>query len=62
MDALHGVILLNNRKGLFYWAQQPQLDISGPARHLRKIRRMGIEYFIISINNGRPVFLINKNE
>ena len=62
MDALHGLILLNNQKGLFYWAEQPQLNISGPARHIQKIRRGDYEYYIVSINNGNPVFLVKKNE
>ncbi len=62
MDALHGLVLLNNPKGLFYWAEQPHLNISGPARHIQKIRRGNNDYYMVSINNGNPVFLVKKNE
>ncbi len=62
MDALHGVILLNDTMGHFYWSRQHKLDIPGPARHIRKISRNGRLHYIVSINNNNPVFLRAKNE
>jgi len=61
MDALHGLILPNDGNGGFYWAQHQQFDVSGPARNIQKIKRKGIEYYVISVNNDAPVFLMKKN-
>ncbi|MGB5376476.1 VCBS repeat-containing protein, partial [Muriicola sp.] len=62
MDASHGIILLNDKKGNFYWVQSPDIDICGPARTIEKIRLNKSDYFIIGINNNSPIFLIKNKE
>jgi hypothetical protein len=62
MDASHGIILLNDKKGQFYWVPSPDIDISGPARNIEKIRLNKSDYFIIGINNNTPIFLIKNKE
>lgn len=58
MDASHGVLLQNDGKGIFYWASDQKLDIPGPARNLQKIRIQDKNYYVITINNSAPIFLI----
>ncbi len=66
LDASHGVILLNNKEGFFEVHKNQNFDISGPARHIQKVRVNQEINYIVSINNNSPVFLIedqvNKNE
>lgn len=62
MDASHGIILLNDKKGLFYWVQSPEIDIPGPARAIEKIRLNKSDCFIVGINNNSPIFLIKNKE
>lgn len=57
LDAFHGTILLNNKKGFFTVKRKPSFDISGQARDIKKITINGIVYFIVSINNDTPIFL-----
>ncbi len=60
MDAFHGLILQNDGKGGFYWAQDQNFNVSGPARHLQKIKIKDTEYYVITINNNAPVFLMKQ--
>ncbi|NNJ88269.1 MAG: VCBS repeat-containing protein [Eudoraea sp.] len=62
MDASHGIILLNDKKGHFYWVPSPDIDISGPARNIEKLRVNQSDYFIIGINNDTPIFLIKNKD
>jgi hypothetical protein len=62
MDALHGLILLNDKKGEFYWAKDQYFDVQGPARSIQKINIDTRDYYIIGINNAAPVFLIKNDE
>ncbi|MCH9659578.1 MAG: VCBS repeat-containing protein [Bacteroidetes bacterium] len=61
LDALHGLLLLNDNQGGFYQAKGQLFDISGAARNIEKLSFQGDEYLIITRNNDQPVFLrINK--
>ena len=60
MDALHGLILQNDGKGGFYWSEHQKFDVSGSARNLKKLKFKDREYFVITINNDTPVFLMKK--
>ena len=57
MDAMHGIILLNDQKGGFVWAPHQNFDIPGPARSVEKIRIGDKSNLIIGINNGAPLLL-----
>jgi len=61
LDAFHGLILLNDKKGGFTWAQNQDFDISGPARSINKIIINKKEYYIVGRNNDAPLFLIKKD-
>ncbi|GGD52978.1 hypothetical protein GCM10011361_19540 [Muriicola marianensis] len=62
MDASHGIILLNDQKGNFQWRPAPEIDISGPARSITKIKINGTDHFLIGINNDHPVFLTTHKD
>jgi hypothetical protein len=57
MDAMHGIILLNDQKGSFAWAPHQNFDIPGPARTVKKIQIRNNSNLIIGINNGTPLLL-----
>ena len=57
MDAMHGIIFLNDKKGGFAWAAHQNFDIPGPARTVKKIRIGDKPNLIIGINNGTPLLL-----
>ncbi len=61
LDAFHGVLLLNDRKGFFTVKANQSFDISGQARDIKKLKINGIEYLIVSINNNIPIFLRNND-
>ncbi len=56
LDASHGVLLLNDQKGFFEEHDQT-FNVSGASRDIEKIVIMGKDHWIVSINNGTPVFL-----
>ncbi|MCK0161532.1 VCBS repeat-containing protein [Allomuricauda sp. F6463D] len=58
LDASHGFLLQNDNNGTITWKQN--LGISGAARKIEKINRNGNAEFIITMNNGAPVFLVQK--
>ena len=51
MDAMHGLILRNDRKGGFQWSAEQNIDIKGAARTIKKVSINGSPHFIIGINN-----------
>ncbi len=57
-DASHGTMLLNDGKG-FFKSTIHQMNLDGPIRDIAPIKIGEKEYFIISKNNGKPLFLEN---
>ncbi|MEH6704620.1 MAG: VCBS repeat-containing protein [Galbibacter orientalis] len=57
LDALHGLLLINNKNGFFKVLENPTFDIPGPARNINKINIQDKTYYIVTINNGNPIFL-----
>ncbi len=62
MDALHGVFLLNDKNGHFYWDSEAKIDVPGAARNIEKITIKNKEYYVVTINNDVPIFLFKSNE
>ena len=62
MDALHGVILQNDKKGGFMKANEQNFNVPGPARDLKNITIAGRDYYIVTINNDTPIILAKNNE
>jgi hypothetical protein len=62
LDASHGLILMNDKNGGFYWARNQDFDISGPARNIQKITINNREHYIVGMNNASPVFLIKNRK
>ncbi|HEY5690681.1 MAG TPA: VCBS repeat-containing protein [Cyclobacteriaceae bacterium] len=57
LDASHGVLLLNDQSGFFKVSVDQSFNVAGAARDIKKIK-VGVDnYFIISMNNDRPIFL-----
>jgi len=61
LDASHGHILLNDKKGFFINQLNQKFDVSGPARDIQKITIGDDVFYIVSINNNTPIFL-KKNK
>ena len=57
LDASHGVLLLNDRSGFFKEHIPQDFNIAGPAREIQKVIVNGVTEFVVSINNGQPIFL-----
>ena len=57
LDASHGLILLNNKKGFFYESLDQDFDISGEARNIDKLSINNEMFYVISINNDVPIFI-----
>ncbi len=62
LDASHGVLLINNKEGGFDEITQTGFNIAGPAREIKKIRIGSKDYFIIGINNGKPILIEKVSE
>lgn len=62
LDASHGLILMNDKKGFFNTVLQQGFDIAGPARNIKNVMILGEEYYIISINNDQPIILKAQNK
>jgi len=60
LDAFHGLILQNDRKGGFFWDSNENPKVSGASKTARKIKLNGHESYIIGRNNDSPVFLIKN--
>jgi len=56
LDALHGLILINNQHGYFNLAPNQSFDISGQVRDIKKIKIKGSPYLVIARNNNTPIF------
>ena len=57
LDASHGLILLNDKKGFFKESLDQDFNIPGEAKNIKTIKIKGELFYIISINNDTPVFL-----
>lgn len=57
MDALHGVILRNEKNGRFKWSQNQGVKLKGAARVIRKITIDEETYYVVGMNNESPVLL-----
>ena len=57
LDASHGVLLLNDQAGYFKSTSNQKFNIAGPARDIGKIIIRGNTYYVVTINNNRPIFL-----
>jgi hypothetical protein len=57
LDAAHGLLLLNNKKGFFEQQLQQSFNIPGDARNIQKIKIKGDAYYIVAINNKQALFL-----
>ncbi|QLE00831.1 VCBS repeat-containing protein [Galbibacter sp. BG1] len=60
LDASHGILLLNDRKGFFKTLSNQYFNIPGAARDTDKISINDTVYYITTINNNYPVFLEKK--
>ncbi|MBX2962916.1 MAG: VCBS repeat-containing protein [Cyclobacteriaceae bacterium] len=62
LDASHGVLLLNDRSGFFEQYSNQGFNIAGAARKVGKIVINSATYYIVTINNDKPIFLRKCNE
>jgi len=60
LDASHGLLLQNDGNGNLVLKQN--LQVSGAARDIEKIKINGREEFIIARNNDSPVFLVKNQD
>ncbi len=60
MDALHGLILRNDRNGNFIWDGNQNFYVPGPGRTIQKIKIRDLNYYVVGINNNTPVFLLKQ--
>lgn len=62
IDASHGLFLQGKQDGTFRSSPQSHLDIQGAARDIGKIKIGKDSLYVVTINNGEPVFLsTNQN-
>jgi len=61
LDASHGVLLLNDRAGFFKEVKNQKFNISGPARDIKKVILGGAVYYLVAINNDKPVFIKKRD-
>lgn len=57
LDASHGTLLINDKKGFFDVYKKTVPDISGSARDIQKILVNGEDHFIITRNNSSLIIL-----
>lgn len=57
LDASHGVLLLNDQSGFFRESMDQSFNVAGAARDIKKIKIGADTYFVISMNNDKPIFL-----
>lgn len=57
LDASHGVLHLNDQSGFFKESSNQSFNVAGAARDIKKIKIRGDTYFIIALNNNRPILL-----
>ena len=61
LDASHGIVLLNDKKGFFISSSDIELDIPGKTRDFGQISINNEKYLIITLNDAAPLFLKLKN-
>lgn len=61
LDASHGLLLLNDKKGSFVTDHELLSPINGPARDIKKILIDGNIHFIVTINGDYPVVIKSCN-
>ena len=57
LDASHGLLLLNDKKGYFAVAKQQNFDIPGAARSVQKLQQKDSSLYVVGRNNSSPIFL-----
>ncbi len=57
LDALHGLILINDQNGSFKKSNNKSPVLNGAARNIQKININGTTHFIVTFNNDRAVVL-----
>lgn len=57
LDASHGVLLLNDQKGFFVEPKEQRFNVAGAARDIKKIKIGGTDYYVVAMNNDKPIFL-----
>ncbi|WP_339336858.1 MULTISPECIES: VCBS repeat-containing protein [unclassified Croceitalea] len=57
MDASHGTFLKLDQNKDFIWAKDWKADISGPARSIKEITIQSKTYFLVGVNNDKPILL-----
>jgi len=61
LDASHGLLLINDKKGFFTIDTETYLNIPGKSRDIAEISIQEKKYLIITLNNAPPLFLKMKN-
>ena len=59
LDALHGIVLLNDGDGNMVWAENYGPLVSGAVRDIEKIKLNGTDQFLVARNNETPIILAN---
>lgn len=62
MDGTHGLFLRFDKKSGFQWAKDWNINISGPARSIAKIKIGTKSHYAIGINNSNPIFLSKEEK
>jgi hypothetical protein len=57
LDASHGLLLLNDKKGYFTTENHQAFDVPGAARSIQKIQLKDSSFYVVGRNNNTPVFL-----
>ena len=57
LDASHGQILLNNKKGFFEMISNQNLNVNGESRNIDKIKIKDDLFYVFSMNNDTPIFV-----
>ncbi len=60
LDAFHGLILLNNKRGSFVWDKTYSLNVSGVCTAIKKIRIQQQEGYLLGRNDTAPVVLTKE--
>ncbi|APG59756.1 VCBS repeat-containing protein [Christiangramia salexigens] len=61
LDANHGVLLLNDKKGFFKPVLKNLPELSGAARDIQKVIIKGETHFVITFNNASAIILKSNN-
>jgi len=58
-DALYGSVLINDQNG-FFAISDLNYEVTGAGRDIEKITVAGLNYYVVAINNEKPIFLEKK--